>query len=736
MQVPLNYCSQFLYCNTFGRIAKQALRIQALALGLLLFVSDTSATHAQQYHSCSVSAPALQFHERSREFGIHIDEIVQEKLSKGQSVVVTDEHLISADEIVYEQSSGVASGRGNAQLLNRDAKIDGDTITFAQHDKTSMVSNPKFVVYQPDEDDPSLRRQQGRGSAEGLALEDRVLKMRSVFYSHCPPDNSDVEIASSTMIIDVDKGQGVARNATITFKQVPIFYSPYLRFPVGSERSSGFLFPTISNSNSSGTGIRIPYYFNLAPNRDATLTTSYFSKRGFHLEGEYRYVGARSDSNILVEWVPRDKKYISREKRYGAEATGKWHDGGNLYANYDISWVSDGSFLEDYSGQFSKQSADYLQQNLKLSYANNNFVASVGVNKYLVTHTVPEDVDIQPHNRVPWASLNFRLPVGERSEIKSVWKWDRFRHADKDDGKRLYIDSSFVHRFSSRHTQLDLRVGGELLRYKIARTGDNAIEPKKPKAQTGYATIDARMFFDRFATDGSGRRWTLVPRLKIVATEDVDQSHLPNFDTTLAEINNYEKLFRDSAYIGGDRLRDTDQLSYGLALHFYDPTRPSQVASAGIGRIVYPNRKFAQWPDSTEPKINNSDIFFGANFADDSTQASYSALLHNDTHKIRKSQASLSHQFNENLEFTTVGRHTRARTSLWANALTISLNDSSSMQIRHVQSYDPDRLETASVALDYNTCCASLRAALSREVLPNGSYDKSFHIFINLFPSF
>ena len=700
---------------------------------------------AQQSGQCYVPLPKLQIEKgEDGEFGI-----VDEMVSSGQSVFQFSEYVIGADQITFRDEQNVTEVTGNIVFISEDQQIYADSAVLEPDEEESTIVDARFELFDEDKNDPSVRYQRGRGSAEGIKIENNTLHLDSAEFTLCPEGYSDVEFVTSKLTVDSDSKQAVARNVVVRYRGTPILYTPYLRLPIGNERLSGFLFPKISSSTRQGTGITVPYYFNLAPNRDATLTPTYFTKRGLHLEGEYRYLGANSDVTVVGEYMPRDKGFTDREKRYGAEMVGKWHDGDSLYSSFDISWISDESFLDDYSGQFSNQNKDFLRQSLSFSYANHGLVVSTGVDKFIVSDENVLKSNEPPYNRVPWIAVDYIRPLMANSAFSTSVAWDKFKHDDRPGGRRLRAEAKFNTLFGNEFSELDLEVGGEYLKHRLLEPEENQLKPEENQSETmsvnsTYASLDGRLFFDRFSGDGSGTRWTLSPRVKALATDRVEQSNLRNFDTSLAVLDNYDGLFRGSSYIGGDRLRDSNQVGVGLSANYHDPTNPSVLASVGIGRIFYPDGQSASLGDETgvpeslrtesEEPSKKSDLFFETRFENKATKLHYSSLFSEETNKISSSSLRVSHALTQNTEIMSVYRHFRDDKSLWGTAIGYKPNIDWNIKLHAIKSFDPDQMEEVRLSFGHKSCCSLIVVALERERQTDGSYDNSIFLTFDLTP--
>ncbi len=682
---------------------------------------------AQQSEQCYAPLPSLQFEKgEDGEFGI-----VDELISSGKSVFQFSEYVIGANQITFRDEQNVTEVTGNIVLISEDQHIYAESAVLAADEEKTTIVDARFELFVKDKNDPSVRYQRGRGSAEGIRLENNTLHLASAEFTLCPEGNSEIEFVTSKLTVDSESKQAVARNVVVRYKGTPILYTPYLRLPIGNERLSGFLFPKISSSTRHGTGIAVPYYFNLAPNRDATVTPTYFTKRGFHLQGEYRYLGAYSDWTFVGEFMPRDEQFADRERRYGAEMVGKWHDGDSLYSSFDISWISDESYLDDYSGQFSKQDKDFLRQSLSFSYANHGLVVSTGVDKFIVSDMNVADSS-EPFNRVPWIAVDYIRPLMASSAFSTSVAWDKFKHDEKPGGRRLRAETKFNTLLDNEFSELDLEIGGEYLKYGLSAPDENQTDLMS--VDSIHASLDGRLFFDRFSGDESGARWTLVPRVKVLATDRVEQSNLPNFDTSVAELDNYDRLFQDSPYIGGDRLRDSNQVGVGLSANYHDPANPSELTSVGIGRIFYPDGHTASLGNETEEPSKKSDLFFETRFENKATKVHYSSLFSDETNKISSSSLRFSHALSENTEIMSVYRHFRNDKSLWGTAVGFKPNADWNIKLHAINSFDPDQLEQVRLSFNHQSCCSQIDVALERERQTDGSYDYSIFLTFDLTP--
>ena len=812
---------------TFVNNWRKTVRMQvAVILSIVLAVFTGSSVYAQETEQCYAPLPALQLESiksGDSEFGLQGASALESYFPPGKTILRTRDFAIGADEMLYQpQQGGLIEASGGVRVVGDDYQIDGEFVKAIEDEEYFEITEAEFGLYQIDENNPSTRYKRARGTAAGVRIQGDLLFLESSEFTHCPEGNDDIYLSASEITLNTTTRQGVARNTKVKFKGQTILAVPHLRFPIGSERLTGFLFPTLSASSKLGTGLTVPYYINIAPDRDATVTPKYYSKRGLQLETEYRQLGVYSDLRFVGEYMPRDKRYyvmdkkepkkkvLDRNRRYGAELTGNLHDGGSFYSNFDLSWVSDRSFLDDYSGQFSDQDRDYLRQNMSVSYAEHGLVVSAGVNKFIASSVSVEDESddmsdedengngtengngstnngaitnpYNLYNREPWFSIDFVAPIAPNVAFSTTLAWDKFKKRvmlDEEDAvpknvwesakeiesaKRFRGEAAFSINLANTFSEVDLEIGGEYLRhkYKLSKPDSTPRKAERLSVNSTYASLDGRLYFDRYSADGSGQLWTLVPRVKVLATNDVKQNGFRKFDTTMAKMDAYYRLFQDSPYIGGDRLRETDQVSVGVSAHYSDPGNSSLTGSVGVGRVFYPDghTKCMATPEKTDqPEVNcngtdmdstngtddgskqpkpkvikKSDMFFEAKLQNSSTNFGYSALFSTETHKISSSSMRLSQAITDDAELTSIFRHQRQGKSQWGNALSFNLDSNWTTKMQVIRTLDPDQTEQASLSFDYSSCCTRIGLMIERDRETDGTYDNSFSLIFDLTP--
>jgi LPS-assembly protein len=537
------------------------------------------------------------------------------------SDIAADDHRIhidSEDATVDAEGNAVLHGRVK---VRQDARsVTSDSVTYDR--KTGRVSvkgavdfeDPKLHVRSVagsydidgaanfDQANFQLMDRRGRGFAKDIdVLPDGKVKLAQLRYTTCPVGNEDWMLQASSLNIDSKAQEGVARNVTMRFKDVPILYTPYISFPVGDERKSGLLFPSFGHSGSNGYELDVPYYFNLAPNYDLTLTPSLLSARGVQLAEQVRYLTAGSHGQIDGTFLPDDSQLHSDRSYFRFTDITDFKTGMRFDA--DIANVSDSSYFEDFAVGSDQTSVTFLERRASVLYYDDawrvrgelqNFqTIDIGLPTACGSVAQASNVpvaycDERPYSRVPRIQANALWPVpGTHFELALDSEFVNFLREVGPTGVRLNAAPEI--RWSSRGPGyfFEPAVGFDFTQYDLR----NAVaagfgDPSTPTRALPYARVDTGLVFERDAGSQGQRTQTLEPRLVYSYVPYRNQDKLPIFDTGLPDLNLTE-LFRTNRYVGEDRIGDANQLALALTTRLFDHVSGAQYLSATIGQIRY-----------------------------------------------------------------------------------------------------------------------------------------------------
>jgi len=271
---------------------------------------------------------------------------------KGNAEIRYGTKTLQADEITYDEAEGSIAADGAIRLTSPALVVEGHNARLSTTTGTGVLEQIRYTL--------PLRH--ARGSADRLELKsrDKAILENAVFTT-CPEDNTDWQLTASKITLDQATGSGTARNAKLTFKGVPLLYSPIIGFPIDDRRKSGFLAPRLGTSDETGVDISTPWYWNIAPNHDATITPRIMTSRGFMLGGEFRYLNKRSQGQLDFAYLPSDNKFGNEDRSLFSIK----HDGNpfsRLVTHINAADISDDDYFRDLGSSQLDASQTHLER--------------------------------------------------------------------------------------------------------------------------------------------------------------------------------------------------------------------------------------------------------------------------------------------------------------------------------------------------------------------------------------
>lgn len=582
-------------------------------------------------------SPNLQLHKKLNEDQMSVflvgDKVESDPDGKvtlsGAAEVRRIDSVVKGDRIEYQRSTGQVHVVGHG-LIMRDASIvTGPTLDYNVDSSTGQVNDPNFW----------LGANGGSGSAEHADILSRSkMRLKQAVYTGCPCPDPSWYISSSRVDLDFDANEGVARNGVLYFKSVPILASPYLTFPIKKERKSGFLLPTYGTTSNSGLQISLPYYFNLAPNYDATLIPKYMSKRGLQMGGEFRYLGNSYSGMLSGTYLPQDLDTGNPRWMYIAQHTQNL--GGGFSAMYDLRRVSDDNYFRD----FSSFGLNDAINNTIPSVAQVNWSGLKYWNAYLQTYTYQTLQDstasytLPPYDKLPelhvqgsryaWGGFDvqsdnyvtkFRSPVysGDIAAFGSAYYNGRQIYGNHvvPDGTRFTSYNTVSYPIVHAGWYLTPKVGLHMSQYNTDWYG-LADYPRTQSRILPIMSVDAGMTFERNTSlFGHDSIQTLEPRIYYLRVPYRDQSQLPVFDTALSTFN-FSQAFSENLYSGGwDRIANANQVTLGLTSRWLDEKTGFERLTLQAAQRIYFEDQQVTLPGETPRTNTKSDFLVGAGAA-------------------------------------------------------------------------------------------------------------------------
>jgi LPS-assembly protein len=494
----------------------------------------------------------------------------------GRVVVRQDARSVSADSLHYDRDLDKITVVGNVDFLDPKVRVRSASGTYETAGTASF-----------DQANFQLMDRNGRGVARDINLDpEGKIEFKQVNYTSCPVGNDDWMLHASLIDLDTQQQLGVARNVTMRFKDVPIFYTPYISFPLGDERKSGILFPSFGHSGSNGYELEIPYYFNLAPNYDLTFTPGYLSARGVQLAEAFRFLTTTSHGTFDATFLPNDKQRESNRNYFRFTDVTDIQPG--LRFDADVASVSDSNYFLDFSVGSDQTSVTYLERRLDLLYYDDAWQIRTELQNYqTIDISVPAVVgdDARPYSRVPRIQANALYPLGD-TDFQFVFESEavNFLREIGPTGGRLNLSPEL--RWSARGAGyfFEPAVGYDFTQYELSNAGVGL--PDKPTRTLPYARLDTGLIFERDAGSKGQRTQTLEPRVVYSYVPYRNQDELPVFDSGIPDLNLTE-LFRTNRYVGYDRIGDANQVALAVTTRLFDNVSGTQYLSATIGQIRY-----------------------------------------------------------------------------------------------------------------------------------------------------
>ncbi len=509
------------------------------------------------------------------------------------------DRLAGADSARYRPEDLALVLEGNVRYEDSATQVASESAEFAYSTGRIRFDGAEF----------SLGSNNARGSATVVEInQDGRLELDDVSYTTCPPGDNDWLLEAGSIDLDTKTGVGTAKNIRMRFGGIPVLYSPYISFPISDARKTGILTPEIGSTGQSGNEFVLPFYWNIAPNYDATITPRLLTKRGLQLQTEFRYLTEMNDGVVQAEYLPDDSLVDTDRHQIRLEHRTLFGNGWRNLVNFRE--VSDSQYFEDLGGSLSNSSITHLDRNLRFDYHSDTISLYGQVQDYQTIDDaiLPSD---EPYRRLPQLLVQGRWP-------------DRFLGLDLDvNGELVNFDrdvgvTGWRARVTPRLEWPIERPGWfirpaaaiDYTRYALNDTAPGA--ESEPSRSVPISSLDSGFVLERTLTN-SGRIQTIEPRMLYVHIPHRDQDDLPLFDTIMPDLN-LVQLFRKNRFVGGDRIGDTDQVSLGITSRILDVGTGKELVTATIGQTRYLSERAVALPTTMSIADETSDYIAEVRF--------------------------------------------------------------------------------------------------------------------------
>ena len=561
---------------------------------------------------------------------------------------------VFADWMRHEKPTDEVYARGNVRIDQGPDVLEGSRLQFNLETERGFMDDASYTLNKELQAQPSTVQRKpfeptsARGTAEKLLFEGpKQYRAQRAEYTTCGPGDDDWYIRGREVHIDKIRDVGTARDASIVFLGTPILYSPYLSFSLHQERKSGFLTPHYGSTSKGGMELTVPYYWNIAPNYDATISPRVITRRGVQLNSEFRYLRPDFQGDAHLEVLPEDRQLNDRQRdAYFVKHNHALPHGWAGVVN--LNRVSDDTYFTDLATRVAVTSTVMLPNDITLGkggyWAGNTGLYSFSAlaQKWQTLQTDPAAPLTPPYDRVPQLTLTAARPELLHTDFDLQAHYVNFHHPTLVNGSRLLAYPSLSVPLQNSFAYVTPKAGMHLTQYFI---DPNNVGFEDTARTVPIFSVDSGVIFEREARVGqTALIQTLEPRAYYVNIPFRDQTGIPNFDSGLQDVN-FATIYSENQFAGSDRINDANQLTLGITTRFMSAATGSELLRAGVAQRFYFDTQQVSLPGTLVRTSSSSDLLAAVSgsvwqnwFGDAGVQYS------TDSSKLQKVNAAVRYQ--------------------------------------------------------------------------------------------
>ena len=502
-------------------------------------------------------------------------EVLENQLASfaGNVDITTDSAVIHAEKAEVSDNGKSVSATGNVTYSDRQLSVSSDGLSVSSQTQTLNMQN---TVYQ-------LTGFVGHGAAEEIDISaDDGISLKEVSFTTCPLGQEDWRLVASEISIEQGETMGEARHTRFYVGDVPVLYLPYFAFPVSNQRQSGLLFPLISSSTSTGIDYEQPYYWNIAPNYDMTISPRLMSNRGVQLKTEFRYLTENAKGNLFLEYLPNDTKLSSDDSRYFYRYQHQGTLGDSWMLNADLNGISDNNYIVDLGSDFYNRSDTTINRTLGVEYFSNHVDFSLYVRDF---DTIGDYEDI--YRALPEAKIQLRQPLGDMLALTVDSELAYFDNAQENNptALRWHVAPTLSLPYQRYWGEMTAELTVMNTYYHQREIEGTLLEEEVNRTLTRGRLFSSLYLERNDNLLGNNMTVTLEPKIQYLYTSYEDQSNIGLYDTT-ALLNDVNGLFRGQEFTGLDRINDNNQITLGVTSRVIDDANREQFV-VSLGQIFY-----------------------------------------------------------------------------------------------------------------------------------------------------
>lgn len=635
----------------------------------------------------------------------------------------------TSESLQYNRDTGLIRSDVPIRFGNGEMIVDAATLEYLSSDGTGTLTDAQFY----------LPARHAHGGSDSIAiLSDTQSELNAVSYSTCTPGDEDWILRASSMELDTEEGFGVGRNVRVAFMGVPFFYIPWISFPIDDRRKTGFLFPEYGSSSLSGDILRVPYYINIAPNLDATLTPHIMSKRGARLDTEFRYL-FESIGTGEVDYEYLDEDRITGERRYRGRLQHRKPFESGWLAIVDYNAVSDPEYLQDFTENGGATTISFVSQSALLQKTGNDFGMSLRVQSFETVDPTISPANY-PYELLPELNLFYKpLPYFGLIEFGIDGQFTDFEATDRINGYRHHVNPSLALNLGIPGVEITPRLSYWATTYQLTEA-DNVTERDEHR-RIPVSSLDIRSVFETRLDNGFIQ--TLAPRLFYLNVPYEDQDAVPRFDSREPSAV-LSQLYRENRFTGLDRLGDTEQLTIGFETRLLDSGSYQDLFRFEMARAWYfKDREVGLNPGDPAQTAEKSDLFAAISYtpsADldfrlDTSWQPGSNRVQTTTLRSRYSpwnegSVELSYSFRRDLVISTIDPRPLEQARL---AFTTPVTDRWKLFGKLVYSIPEQQSYETLLGVEYESCCWAFRTFQRRYIFNrDGEFNSALWLQLEL----
>lgn len=635
------------------------------------------------------------------------------------------EHFLSTQALEFDQETGVVQTLAPARFGSRQLIIDANT---ARYD--TSIGEGEFT----DADFYMLKRT-ARGEADLLQrTSETTARLEGVKYTSCPPEDEDWSLKASSMELDQEAGMATARNVRVAFMGVPFFYTPWLSFPIDEQRKSGFLFPEFGDSGRFGPWLRVPYYFNLDEQFDATITPYYMETRGTAINGEFRYLSKWGLGELDAEYLENDR--LTDTNRYNYRLRHLSNLPANWRAALSYQQVSDEEYFQDFSADGTGTLRSHVAQQFLLSKNELEYGTKVQLLRYqTVDPTIAESS--RPYEKWPAVDYYYApLALADSLWLEVEGESVNFQRDGRVSGWRHHVEPAFSIDIGNPGLRLTPRLAWWQTRYELEQPDQTSLDISRGLP---VASLDLRARLAR-GLDNGGMQ-TLEPRLFYVNVPYENQDDIPLFDTSTGS-ETLASLFRANRFSNIDRVGDVERISFGLGSALLNAQGREWLRTT-VARGWYLEDRRVQRSASAEPDTESASNYFAELEYTPTERQGVRLDLSWEPENDKFEYGSVQYQYKASnyAVFNMAYRYRRDFTSAISTgpleqadiSFATPLSSRWSLFGRAVYSIEDERSQETLAGFQYETCCWIFRTFNRRFVFNrDGEFDQSLWFQLEL----